>query len=324
MRYAVLDAPPEISLNRLRNTVDTASRIWWAALASGLIGTEAEDRGLSIEVGIEESPSVIFRYLPTDHPSNWDVVTSGGTTYVTLHRSVNGTLIDWKNQRYLFYFLANIIGVDLHGLPASSVASDLRWRPDGFEPSTTFPHLPSPNDGAIDLRNLDRGTRPLFTVRASNGPGYRLVVGWDSARKYESQGISLTFRGRVFAYTFLPYNPAEPRYQTWKILPWHRSSGERLGYEKGTGNCIDWSVTYSVNGTMPNWQNLGFESLAGTENALPNQSLAHHELLPLYAARFHGQETMGYQIVYGRPMIPACFTFLGFMQTGRYTTMPSF
>lgn len=308
--YYVASAPPAISESRLLKTIDTATRIWFAVL-----GTNSQGNLNSLFYKTEslEEAKVVFRYEDTDHWSDWDVRDEGEKVVFVMHRSVRQNTVVWANQPFLYYSIANFIGVDLLGKNVSANPSSLTWRPGRLSGVTDFPHLPSQEDGA-QVSDPYKGGRPLFTkMMGPNLNGSEIVLGWDSARKYEKIGYGIAFRGRVF-----PLSAQENQYSLGNVKGYWRRTNPKIGYYPGIavnlvkyGACRD--AGYYRDVSWPDDFRAVWFATLNLDSYYPG--LEKSEITPIYSANFN--QGMGYQIVYDVPRGTGCYAEAGGLQTGR-------
>lgn len=171
--------------SRAEAVFDTAARMWGAMVGPRFYNADQYGYG----------HHVLIRYEATDYSTLWDVRTTNGGLFreIVMHQSVNGIAIPWTNKNLLFYYFANVIGVDLLGNnPNTSFGVLYRGSNEAFLPK--YPHMFQPTDGASYQGNNYKNASlvPLFEDFYG-----RQYVGWYEAQTAEASGKGLTFNGIV-------------------------------------------------------------------------------------------------------------------------------
>lgn len=316
--YEVVSAPPFV-LNDLTKTMDTVTRLW-----TGLSPYGAVPYFYRADANVTGVPSnVTIRYQDDNYPYTWDVRVENGSVVFVLHKSVANREIDWKNHKFLFYYLANMIGVELLGKPVSAYPGDITWRPRWGQDVGSFGHIFTRRD--VGSSSVYTDLVPVFSTKG-NPIGFDLVVGLEEAITAEQSGKSLVFRGvaekpGAFHQTYESY-----------MMEYPRTNGKAQGYFRNGYNaykgrfaaefgsaCIDQGAMYPVNGKA----NLTLWEASELDPYLPryNPTGNGKEVTPVSVAMFPGSEAHGYQIVFDVPRGTGCYQQLGVIRSMRFAPL---
>lgn len=323
LSYEVSSAPPNL-MNDMLKTIDTVTRLWSALKPSGTY----RPLFYRVDPAYTGVPSMIqIRYQDDNYPSMWDVRWEGQwdrPVEIVLHKSFSGKEINWADHRFLFYYLANVIGVDLLRRPISAYPTDITWRPWRNQYQDAFCHIYT----ARDIADPNMISDPLNSVpvfSSKSNPGFELIVGYDKALAADLAGKDLVFRGvapmpgsKSQKYEVDVYSYSRSSGATQGYFGWPNPQYGKIGGEFGV-SCID---KYAVN-MLSNSSRPLLTVYGATEDDPYQPKFAFlnsgHEYSAVSVAMFRGQEANGYQLVFDVPRgAYGCSRQFGLIETMRY------